>query len=276
MATLPPNPKNGPFYRLDDMLDRAVVKQEPPAGRRRQCVGRRARVRRSGCTGPEGRPRAGPRPRMRDGVLEVVNDPDDYLENAVAAGRAARRDRRSRDPHEGGQGHLSAPRLDQRRRAQRRQDLAGQARRPLHRHQGLPHLRHQCARRDAARSAARARISPASTSSRPMSRAPRSSWTTSGSSPRRRAMPPASRGVDYESHRRRDAPRHVHAAGPGARVRAQGPRAAAKARFRHGRAARRPAAAVRGPPDAGRTARVVPLHDETIADTRNGATPASI
>jgi hypothetical protein len=31
LATLPPNPRTGSYFRLDDMLDRAVVKQAPPA-----------------------------------------------------------------------------------------------------------------------------------------------------------------------------------------------------------------------------------------------------
>ena len=126
---------------------------------------------------------------MRDGVLEVVSDPDDYLENAVEL--AVPRDeigdlviRMKAD-----RGTYLRLAWTSAEGPERRQDLAGQARRPLHRPPGFPHLRHQRPRRDAARAAAGRESRAISTSSLPMSRAPRSSWITSGSSPRRRATP---------------------------------------------------------------------------------------
>ena len=84
LATLPPNPMNGPFYRLDDMIDRAVVKQEPPRDGGRARGGRRhwssTILRKPELKAAQG----GLATSIRDGVLEVTNDPDDYLENAVA------------------------------------------------------------------------------------------------------------------------------------------------------------------------------------------------
>ena len=83
LATLPPNPKNGTFYRLDDMLDRAVVKQEPPAGTVDSAL--IGALEFDDPAAPDLKSvQGGTSTTMRDGVLEVVNDPDDHLENAVA------------------------------------------------------------------------------------------------------------------------------------------------------------------------------------------------
>ena len=235
----PPNPMNGPFYRLDDMLDRAVVKQEPPPIAAEQHGGRRTRVRRSGEARPQGR--AGwPRDQHADGMLEVTNDPDDYLENAVelAVPRDEIGDLVIRMKSDSGTFMRLA--WTNAEGPARRQDLAGQARRALHRHQGFPHLRHQCPRRDAAWSASAARTSPGSISSHRTSRAPRSSidYIRFISKAARYAASP--HGVGYESIA--GEMRHAMFMRPDQelRVRAQGPRAAAAPRFRHGRAARRP------------------------------------
>ena len=82
LATLPANPMNGPFFRLDDMLDRAVVKQAPP-----EMAAERAVVGALEFDDP-GKPdlkaaQGSLATGIRDGMLEVTSDPDDYLENAV-------------------------------------------------------------------------------------------------------------------------------------------------------------------------------------------------
>lgn len=82
LATLPANPMNGPFFRLDDMLDRAVVKQQPP-----EMAAERAVVGSLEFDDPA-KPdlkaaQGGLATSLRDGVFEVTSDPDDYLENAA-------------------------------------------------------------------------------------------------------------------------------------------------------------------------------------------------
>ena len=167
----------------------------------------------------------GPATTMRDGVLEVVSDPDDYLENAVAL--AVPRDeigdlvirmkadkgtylRLAWTSAEGpSDGKIWRAKLDV--RFIDNQDFHTYVvnardvmRRGLRQGENLGHLYIQPA--DVA--GAKVELDYI----RFISKASR--------------YAAASRGVDYETHRRRDAPRRVHAARPGARVRAQGPRAA--------------------------------------------------
>ena len=123
---------NGPFYRLDDMLDRAVVKQEPPPIAAEHTVVGALEF--DDPAKPDLKPaQGGPATSMRDGVLEVVSDPDDYLENAVelAVPRDEIGDLVIRMKADNGTYHAAC--LDQCRGAGRRQDLAGEARRALHR-----------------------------------------------------------------------------------------------------------------------------------------------
>ena len=83
LATLPPNPVNGPFHRLDDLLDRAVVTQEPPPSAVDSAL--IGALEFNDPAAPDLKPvKGGTSTTMRDGVLEVVNDRDDHLENAVA------------------------------------------------------------------------------------------------------------------------------------------------------------------------------------------------
>jgi hypothetical protein len=83
LATLPPNPRTGSYFRLDDMLDRAVVKQAPPAATVDNAV-----IQALEFDDPESPELVaagedGAAIAVRDGALEVVNEPDDYLVNAV-------------------------------------------------------------------------------------------------------------------------------------------------------------------------------------------------
>ena len=82
LATLPPNPRTGEYFRLDDMLDRAVVKQAPPAATVENAVIQALEF--DDPAAPGLKPaQDGAAVAVRDGALEVVNDPDDYLVNAV-------------------------------------------------------------------------------------------------------------------------------------------------------------------------------------------------
>jgi arylsulfatase A-like enzyme len=82
LATLPPNLLNGPYHRLDDMLDRAVVKQEPPPVAVDGAVV--AAFEFDDPAAPSLKAAQGAlSPSVRGGLLEVVSDSDDYLENAV-------------------------------------------------------------------------------------------------------------------------------------------------------------------------------------------------
>ena len=75
-----PNPLNGPFYRLDDIVDGAVVKQEPPIAAEHTVVGA---LEFDDPSKQVKAAQAGLATSMKDGVLEVTSDPDDYLENAI-------------------------------------------------------------------------------------------------------------------------------------------------------------------------------------------------
>ena len=148
LATLPPNPRTGEYFRLDDMLDRAVVRQAPPAATVDNAV---IQALEFDDPAPGFKPaQDGAAVAVRDGALEVVNDPDDTRQRR-AARRAARRGRRHPDPRPRRQGQLPPARLVHRRRPEGRQDLARQVRHPLPRQQGLPHLRGQRAQRAQAR-----------------------------------------------------------------------------------------------------------------------------
>ena len=82
LATLPPNPHTGEYFRLDEMLDRAVVKQAPPAASVENAVIQALEF--DHPAAPEFKPaQDGTAVAVRGGMLEVVNDPDAYLVNAV-------------------------------------------------------------------------------------------------------------------------------------------------------------------------------------------------
>ena len=83
LATLPPNPLTGRYFRLDDMLDRAVVKQAPPAATVDNAVIQALEFDDPGTPELEAARQDGTAVAVRDGALEVVNDPDDHLVNAV-------------------------------------------------------------------------------------------------------------------------------------------------------------------------------------------------
>ena len=83
LAGLPPNPRNGPFVRLDEILDRATVSQAPPPITVENSVLRSLEFDR-----PMQPDLSAANEELavnyRDGVIEVVQDPDDYLVNEVA------------------------------------------------------------------------------------------------------------------------------------------------------------------------------------------------
>lgn len=82
LATLPPNPLNGAFYRLDQMLDRAAMKEAPVAAKSGDAVIQSLDF--ESPTAPELKAVQQGQAEVRDGVLRVVSSSDGYLENAVA------------------------------------------------------------------------------------------------------------------------------------------------------------------------------------------------
>lgn len=83
LATLPANPMNGTFYRLDDMLDRATMKQAPlDQAAERSVIGA---LEFEDPAKPDLKAaQGGLAVSTHDGVLSATNDPDDYLQSAVA------------------------------------------------------------------------------------------------------------------------------------------------------------------------------------------------
>jgi hypothetical protein len=85
LATLPPNPLNGPFYRLDDLLHRAKVVEQPGGVVMADGAVLHAFEFESG--GAPGLVKAdgADAPSVEDGILKIpAGDRDDYLTNAQA------------------------------------------------------------------------------------------------------------------------------------------------------------------------------------------------
>jgi hypothetical protein len=81
LATLPPNPRSGSFFRLEEMLDRAVVKEAPAPAKVAHGVIQSLEF--DDPTSPELKAAQG-KAEIREGLLRVVSDGDDHLVNAVS------------------------------------------------------------------------------------------------------------------------------------------------------------------------------------------------
>jgi arylsulfatase A-like enzyme len=81
LATLPPNPRTGSFFRLDQMLDRAVTKEAPAVAKVDGGVIQSLDF--ESPAAPELKAAQG-KAEVEEGVLRVVSDDADHLVNAVA------------------------------------------------------------------------------------------------------------------------------------------------------------------------------------------------